>query len=91
MPERLPEPDYPAEAAVRKVRSNGEIKWGGRLVPIACALAGEPVALEETESGDWLVRFYARPIATIDKTTFRPRRLDVRLPADTETEPDPQP
>ncbi len=91
MPERLPEPDYPAEAAIRKVRSNGEIKWGGRLVPIACALAGEAVALEETESGDWLVRFYARPIATIDKNTFRPRRLDVRLPADTETEPDPQP
>jgi hypothetical protein len=27
MPRRLPEPDYPAEAAVRKVRSNGEIKW----------------------------------------------------------------
>ena len=26
------------------------------------------------ESGDWLVRFYARPIATIDRTTFRPRR-----------------
>ena len=49
MPERLPEPDYPAEAALRKVRSNGEIKWGGRLVPISCALVGEAVAIEETE------------------------------------------
>jgi transposase InsO family protein len=76
MPRRLPEPDYRAEAAVRKVRSNGEIKWGGRLVPISCALVGEPVAIEETSSGDWLVRFYARPIAMIDRHSFRPRRPD---------------
>ena len=76
MPERLPEPDYPAEAALRKVRSNGEIKWGGRLVPISCALVGEPVAIEETSSGDWLVRFYARPIAVIDRKTIRSRRPD---------------
>ena len=32
------------------MRSNGEIKWGGRLVPIACALVGEAVAIEETEA-----------------------------------------
>jgi putative transposase len=74
MPKRLPEPDYPAEAALRKVRSNGEIKWGGRLVPISCALVGEAVAVEEISSGDWIVRFYDRPIAIIDRRTFRPRR-----------------
>ena len=74
MPKQLPQPDYSAEAALRKVRSNGEIKWGGRLVPISCALVGEPVAIEETSSGDWLVRFYDRPIAMIDRRTFRPRR-----------------
>ena len=27
MPRRLPEPAYPSEAAVRRVRSNGTIKW----------------------------------------------------------------
>ena len=74
MPKRLPEPDYPAAAALRKVRSNGEIKWGGRLVPISGALIGEAVAIEETSSGDWLVRFYDRPIAMIDRHSFRPRR-----------------
>ena len=74
MPKRLPEPDYPAAAALRKVRSNGEIKWGGRLVPISGALIGEAVAIEETSSGDWLVRFYDRPIAMIDRYSFRPRR-----------------
>ena len=74
LPKQVPEPDYPAAAALRKVRSNGEIKWGGRLVPISCALVGEPVAVEETQDGDWLVSFYARPIAIIDRHTSRPRR-----------------
>jgi hypothetical protein len=56
-------------------------------VPISCALAGEAVAIEETENGDWLVRFYARPIATIDRTTFRPRRLATHQRLDPEAEP----
>jgi len=29
MPRKLPEPSYPAETAVRQVRSSGEIKWQG--------------------------------------------------------------
>ena len=51
MPDRLEEPCYPPEAAVRKVRSTGEIKWEGNLVPVSSALAGEAVALEETAAG----------------------------------------
>ena len=66
MPERLPEPDYPPEAAVRKVRSNGEIKWRGDLIHISSALVGEAVAVEETEDGQWRVRFYDVPIGLID-------------------------
>lgn len=38
------------------MRSNGEIKWRGRLVYINCALAGEPVGLAETAAG-WTVSF----------------------------------
>ena len=34
LPQRLPAPSYPRHAAVRKVRSNGEIKWQGHLVYI---------------------------------------------------------
>src|SRR5258708_11947665 len=52
MPKRLPEPHYPVEAAVRKVRSNGEIKWRGDLIHISSALAYEAVAVEETEAGE---------------------------------------
>jgi putative transposase len=75
LPDKLEEPCYPPEAAVRKVRSNGEIKWEGNLVAVSTALAGEAVALEEMEAGDWLVRFYAAPIGVIRRGEARLSRL----------------
>jgi putative transposase len=66
MPARLPEPDYPAEAEVRKVRSNGEIKWQGQFIFISEVLIGEHVAMEETEAGQWQARFFDTPIGWID-------------------------
>jgi len=84
MPSRLPEPDYPAEAAVRKVRSNGEIKWQGELIHICSALVGEAVAIEETEAGQWQVRFFETPIGWIDPTKKKLRRLTVPVHGDGE-------
>ena len=75
MPARLPEPDYPAEAAARRVRSNGEIKWRGDLIHISTALVGEAVAVEESEDGQWLVRFFDAPIGVIDPAKRKLRRL----------------
>src|SRR4029077_2032624 len=43
--------------AVRRVRSNGQIKWAGELIFVGEALIGEPVGVVETEDGDWLVRY----------------------------------
>lgn len=74
MPRRMPAPDYPAEAAVRQVRRNGEIKWNGGFVYISQTLAGEPVALEEADSGQWHVRFYAHPVGVIDQRHMKLRR-----------------
>jgi transposase InsO family protein len=78
-PRKLPtiptEPDYPAEAAIRQVRTNGDIKWRGQLVHISSALAGEAVAIEEDEAGDWRVRFYDHPLGVIDRKLNRLRRL----------------
>lgn len=73
MPSRLPEPDYPDEGAVRRVRSNGEIKWRGELVHVSSALVGEPVCIEETETGDWRLRFYNRTLGYIDPLANRLR------------------
>jgi putative transposase len=67
MPATLPEPDYPVEAAVRRVRSNGEIKWNGELIYVSAALVGEAVAVCETEQGEWALRFYAHPLGVIDR------------------------
>lgn len=81
MPARPPEPDYPAEAAVRKVRHNGAIKWRGGEIYVSATLAGEAVAIEETETGEWAMRFYAHRLGVIDdkrgrlvrKTALQPR------------------
>jgi transposase InsO family protein len=65
MPQRLPQPEYGSDLTVRKVRSNGEIKWRGELVQISSALAGEGVGIEEIDNG-WRVWFYRQPIGLID-------------------------
>lgn len=74
MPARLPEPDYRAEAAVRRVRSNGEIKWRGEHIFLCNSLIGEAVAIEEIEEGRWQVRFFDVPIGIIDPQTLKLRR-----------------
>ncbi len=80
MPRKLPEPDYPAEAEVRQVRSNGEIKWRGDFIHICSALCGETVAVEETEDGYWQVRFFDVPIGIIDQETHKLRRCASAAP-----------
>jgi transposase InsO family protein len=84
MPKRLPEPDYLTEAAVRQVRSNGEIKWQGEFVHICSALVGEAVAIEETKDGQWQVRFFNVPIGVIDQKTRKLRRCASAAPQQTE-------
>src|SRR6185436_2195182 len=74
MPARLPEPGYPIEAAVRRVRSNGEIKWRGELIFLCNSLIGEAVAIGEAEEGQWQVRFFDVPIGIIDPQTLKLRR-----------------
>jgi transposase InsO family protein len=50
-PELVDDLIYPEGAAIRRVRSNGEIKWRGRKVFISEALTGETVAITETDVG----------------------------------------
>jgi hypothetical protein len=56
-PDRLEDPPYGGDVAVRRVRSTGQIKWAGELIFVGEALIGEPVGVVESESGDWLVRY----------------------------------
>ncbi len=50
-PPRLEDPCYPADALIRRVRSNGEIRWKGNLVFLSEALIGEAVGITETLVG----------------------------------------
>ena len=51
---RSPEP---AADTVRRVKSNGLIRWHGGLVYISEALGGEPIGLGEGDDGLWTVRY----------------------------------
>ena len=74
-PDRIEEPWYDADHAVRRVRSKGEIKWGGDFVFVSEVLIGEPVGIAETEDGDWIVRFADIDLGCIDHRTKKLRRF----------------
>lgn len=70
-PCRLREPEYDSETTVRRVRSNGEIKWAGERIFVSEALVGEPLGVTETESGDWRVCYADVELGYIDRRTQR--------------------
>jgi putative transposase len=55
-PEHLGDIEYPPLTEVRRVRSNGQIKWRGELVFVSEALVGELVGVTEDKAG-WMVSF----------------------------------
>ena len=54
---QLRPPQYSDGAKVRRVRSNGEIKWRSKAIFITKALAGEPVGLLEIDEELWQVKY----------------------------------
>jgi putative transposase len=70
-PRALREPEYEAAAAVRRVRSTGQIKWGGEMVFISEVLIGEPVGITETAAGDWRVCYGPIELGFIGRKTKR--------------------
>jgi transposase InsO family protein len=66
-PERIEEPWYPADHQVRRVRTNGTIKWRGGWLFISEALTGEPIGLVELPSGGWLARFLDIDLGVVDR------------------------
>jgi putative transposase len=62
----LRQPEYPRDQQVRRVRSNGEIKWQGKLVYISSALAGEPIGLAPGDNGHWRLSYGPVALGVID-------------------------
>ncbi len=63
-PEHLGDIEYPPFTEVRRVRSNGQIKWQGELVYVSEALIGELVGITEDKDG-WLVSFGPIPLGLL--------------------------
>lgn len=78
-PATVEDPTYPETAAVRRVRSNGEIKWRGELVYLSEALVGELVAVTEAPNA-WLVQFGPIALGTLRPGMNRLDRLAAHVP-----------
>jgi putative transposase len=63
-PELVGDIEYSTLTEVRRVRSNGQIKWHGGLVYISEALVGEMVGITEDKEG-WLVSFGPIPLGLL--------------------------
>jgi hypothetical protein len=64
---RLRSPEYPHGHQVRRVRSNGEIKWKSELLFLGRSLIGEPVGIEEADNGLWTVSYGPVILGRIDE------------------------
>ncbi len=70
-PERIPEPEYPDAEVVRRVRTNGTIKWNGDLVFVGESFRGQPLGIEPLMDGRRRVRFCGHALGVIDETQRR--------------------
>lgn len=86
MPDREHDPWYDADHQVRRVRSNGEIKWNSELIFVSEALVDQLVGIAELETGDYVVRFCGLDVGLIDRrglfTRFAPPREGLRESAE---------
>jgi transposase InsO family protein len=66
-PRRVPEPEYESGVLVRRVRTNGEIKWRGGTLYVSEVLRGEPIGLVQQDDRFWAVRFGPLQIGLLDE------------------------
>lgn len=65
---------------VQQVCPSGEIRWQGGFLYISEALISEPLAIPETETGDWSVGFYTHPLGGIDRAHNKQTNTPELLP-----------
>ena len=67
----LSTPTYGSDVTLRKVRTNGQIKWNGHLVYLSHALSGEPIGLIQHSSRYWRIIYGPLYIGLLDQHTYR--------------------
>ncbi len=65
-PAKTPELEYGAGVTIRRVRSNGEIKWQGGRVYLSEALQGERVGLVPQDNRFWTIQLGPVQIGLLD-------------------------
>lgn len=67
LPSRLRPPEYPGSWEVRRVVSNGCVRWHSHWVFLTNVLAGHCLGFEEVDDGLWTVYFGPLPIGRFDE------------------------
>ena len=78
-PSRIRSPEYGGEVTVRRVRSNGQIKWKGGLLYLSESLTGEPVGLVQQDERTWSIRFGPLTIGMLDDVSGRVDRTPTKV------------
>ena len=65
-PSRVESPEYETGTTVRRVKTNGEIKWHGGRVYLNESLRGEPVGLIPVDDRYWSIQFGPIHIGLLD-------------------------
>ena len=65
-PSRVSAPEYDVGVTVRRVRTNGQIKWKGDMIYLSQALKGEPVGLVPQDDRFWTILFGPLSIGLLD-------------------------
>ena len=68
-------PAYEPDEQLRRVRSNGEIKWNGALLFLSEVIVGQTVGIKQRSDGHWLVRYANVSVGIIDQHTGKLARL----------------
>ena len=68
-PRRLPALEYPRHYEIRRVMSNGCVKWRGQVVYLTEVLADEQIAWDETDDDLWTIYFGPLVLGTFDGWT----------------------
>jgi len=78
-PDRIEQPDYQNDVTVRRVRTNGDIKWKGNRVFLSEALAGEPVGLKQISERTWAIYYGPLEIGMLDETSMKAIKTPVKV------------
>ena len=78
-PEHVRDIEYAAGLVVRRVRSNGEIKWKGDKVVLTETLAGRPVGLRQVGENPWAIHFGMLEIGLLDDRESKVIKTPVKV------------